>query len=231
MPTPGRREARRRRLPSATPRRRGTPPPGVGTRRRSRATSESASDSLSIGAWMSQNASPKMRAVLVWMVAARLSSQPSRSSTTPGQAVDIAIEVVDDPRQAFDGIATAGLEHVLHRDGDQPVVTDVVAEDGPGAHARQVRDLLDRGVETAPGDDVHGRLPDARPGQLLRCFGQSGPRSPLGLHHRRRFRGTVRCGWNKVEKAQSARDLRLVSPRSSGLGLSVPLTVSMRRYR
>jgi len=61
----------------------------------------------------------------------------------------------------------------------------VVAEDGARTHPGHLGDLIDRGVETSPGDDFHRRSPDARSGELALLLGQRRRGSSVRDVHKR----------------------------------------------
>src|SRR6202035_2622707 len=82
------------------------------------------------------------------------------------QALKPTVEVVRGSRKAIDRSTTTSLEHVVHCRDHQPVVTDVVTEDGARACSGQLGDLVDRGVEASTGDNLHRGSPDARPCEL-----------------------------------------------------------------
>ena len=109
---------------------------------------------------------PRISAFLVWIV------RPGPRSSRRGRPW---------ARQALDRAAATGLEHVLHRGQDQLVVAGVVAEDGAGAHAGHSGDLVDGGVESPPGDDLHGGSPDASTGEVSLLLSQRGGDGPCAL--------------------------------------------------
>jgi len=99
------------------------------------------------------------------------------------EAFDPAVGVLRGCRQSLNWSAAARLEHVFHCGHDQSVMTGVVPEYGSGADTGYLGDLVDRGSETAAGDNLHRSLPYPRLGDLSVLVRQRRRRLGLRVVH------------------------------------------------